>query len=565
MLLKCLVVALAIAAAVAAPASAQVVDVPSESECVADQKAMSDALQAFLVTLVTRTCNLRTGYEHVCEAPCQAAIANIGTVAKGCLRYPSFGDTVFDMMRTTAENAGLGGEVPPKQAMNMTELNDWAVEYCTTSLFTGSPDARSCKDMQVYTDRSGSIDLPADALDGDGYNNYLRCLFLIQPTGGVSPSEYIKLGIEDMDMGNGDILTVFSGRETTTFPIVTLTGRSRPLSPIYGMESVDSLLLGFSSDAFSNSGSGFRIRYEVSDDDIDELAGCNDPLALNFDPNAIIPKTTTCEYDITDGSLLFQGSSGHVEVPAVDVLEHLPKRDLTMSTWVKVNELTESRYTSYLSHMQDDFLIEKGFAFGNINLPELAAGISPVLSHSCAIFTDVHEGFQIGPGGYVFSELDDTNGESNIKFGEWQHVACTYNGIQIKLFVDGELVATSDAQIGDIAYPASDYVAKQSNNLLTIGAYHDNDDYYTMHGELDEMMLFNCAIPDDEIVAAASGRGATVAMANENRDCLMHWYRFNEKDAADIVDEIEGELHGIIVDILGDQVFRAETDGILPP
>merc|ERR1711907_208354 len=97
------------------------------------------------------------------------------------------------------------------------------------------------------------------------------------------------------------------------------------------------------------------------------------------------------------------------------------------------------------------------------------------------------------------------------------HVACTYNGIQIKLFVDGELVATSDAQIEDIAYPASDYVAKQSNNLLTIGAYHDNDDYYTMHGELDEMMLFNCAIPDD-----------------------------------DIVDEIEGELHGIIVDILGD-------------
>lgn len=129
MLFKCLVVALAIAAAVAAPASAQVVDVPSESECVADQKAMSDALQAFLVTLVTRTCNLRMGYDHVCEAPCQAAIANIGTVAKGCLRYPSFGDTVFDMMRTTAENAGLGGEVPPKQAMNMTELNDWAVEY----------------------------------------------------------------------------------------------------------------------------------------------------------------------------------------------------------------------------------------------------------------------------------------------------------------------------------------------------------------------------------------------------------------------------------------------------
>ena len=106
--------ALALALAPGNLASAQVVSAPSESECVADTKAISDALQAFLVTLVTRTCNLRTGFDHVCEAPCQDAIMNIGTVAKGCLRYPSFGDTVFDMMRTTAENAGLGGEVRPR-------------------------------------------------------------------------------------------------------------------------------------------------------------------------------------------------------------------------------------------------------------------------------------------------------------------------------------------------------------------------------------------------------------------------------------------------------------------
>ena len=57
------------------------------------------------------------------------------------------------------------------------------------------------------------------------------------------------------------------------------------------------------------------------------------------------------------------------------------------------SQLTDARYASYISHMQDDFLVEKGFMLGNINLPELAAGISPVLSHSCAVFTDVHEGY----------------------------------------------------------------------------------------------------------------------------------------------------------------------------
>ena len=134
---------------------------------------------------------------------------------------------------------------------------------------------------------------------------------------------------------------------------------------------------------------------KVSDDDLDALTGCNDPFATNFDPDALIPRTTECEYDIEDGSLLFQGSTGHVEIPSVDVLTHLPQREITMATWVKVNELTDARYASYISHMQDDFLVEKGFMLGNINLPELAAGISPVLSHSCAVFTDVHEGYQV--------------------------------------------------------------------------------------------------------------------------------------------------------------------------
>jgi len=537
----------------------------SEAECQSDPKLYSDTLQKFLITLVTRTCNLRTGYDHTCDPGCQGAIMDIGQTALGCLRYDSFGDTVFDMMRETAISAGFGGEVPPKEVMNMTELNDWAEEFCQTALFTGAPAEPDCRtgEPQIYTEKSGVITMPPAALTDDGYKNYLRCLFSIEPEGGLASNEHIKLRVESLDMGTGDLLTFFSGASTETFPIITLTGRQRPLSSIYSPDGADGLLIGFSSDAATNDGTGFRVSYEVSDDDLEELQGCNDPFASNFDPEAAIPKTTACDYEHTDGSLIFQGTAGHVEVPSLDVTEHLPTREITMAAWVKVNELTESRYATYIGHMMDDFLVEKGFSLGLINIPEQPTGESGILSHSCAVFTAVHEGFQTGPFGMVFEELNDADGVSNIKFGEWQHVACTYDGLTIKLYIDGELVATDDRQIGDIVYPDSDYTPKQSNSLFTIGAYHDNDDYYSVHGELDELMIFNEAIPMDDIVEAATGRQGTEMIADVYSDGLMHWYRLNENEGAEIFDEVEPELKGVIVDVLGDQVYRAES-GVAP-
>lgn len=545
--------------------------VPSEAACNSNPKLYTDTLQKFLVTLVTRTCNLRIGYDHSCDTGCQVAIMDIGNTAQGCLRYDSFGDTVFDMMRETATNAGFGGEVPPREVMNMTELNDWAEEFCSTALFTGAPAEPDCRtdEPQVYTARSGVIAMPPAALNDGGsggegsYKNYLRCLFSIEPEGGIASNEHIRVRVESLDMDTGDLLTFFSGAETSTFPIITLTGRQRPLSAIYSPDDAQSLLIGFASDASNNNGAGFSVTYEVSDEDLDALQGCNDPFATNFDAEAFIPKTTACAYEHQDGSLIFQGTAGHVEVPSLDVVDHLPSRDITIAAWVKVNELTESRYATYIGHMMDDFLVEKGFSLGLINIPVNPTGDSGIVSHSCAVFTAVHEGFQSGPYGMVFEELEDTDGASNINFGEWQHVACTYDGLTIKLYVDGMLVATDDRQIGDIVYPDADYTPKQSNSLFTIGAYHDNDDYYSVHGELDELMIFNEALPEDAIIEASAGRASTESVAADYSDGLMHWYRLNENDGAQVFDEVERELPGFIVDVLGDQVYRAESG--VPP
>jgi len=67
-----------------------------------------------------------------------------------------------------------------------------------------------------------------------------------------------------------------------------------------------------------------------------------------------------------------------------------------------------------------------------------------------------------------FAAVMDSFGPSG-DFGEWQHVACTYDGLVVKLYVDGSLVATSNKQIGDISYPPEDYDAKQKEVEAILG------------------------------------------------------------------------------------------------
>lgn len=67
----------------------------------------------------------------------------------------------------------------------------------------------------------------------------------------------------------------------------------------------------------------------------------------------------------------------------------------------------------------------------------------------------------------------------------------------------------------------------------------------------------------DDIVEAATGRQGTEMIADVYSDGLMHWYRLNENEGAEIFDEVEPELKGVIVDVLGDQVYRAES-GVAP-
>jgi predicted phosphodiesterase len=77
--------------------------------------------------------------------------------------------------------------------------------------------------------------------------------------------------------------------------------------------------------------------------------------------------------------------------------------------------------------------------------------------------------------------------------GKWYHVAGTYDGAALKLYVDGQLVNSATDQSGKIFYPPQAW--------LTIGAYHDQNEYNLMTGSLRLVTLDDQALSADEIHA----------------------------------------------------------------
>src|SRR5205814_4181164 len=76
-------------------------------------------------------------------------------------------------------------------------------------------------------------------------------------------------------------------------------------------------------------------------------------------------------------------------------------------------------------------------------------------------------------------------------FRSWYHVAGTYDGTDLRIFVDGKLQAASKEQKGEIDYPP--------HAFYTIGAYRDDDELHSMNGRIDRVALFDVALTPQQI------------------------------------------------------------------
>jgi len=146
----------------------------------------------------------------------------------------------------------------------------------------------------------------------------------------------------------------------------------------------------------------------------------------------------------------------------------LPVKSITVETWIYVDRIQP--WGSMVSAIQDNGSYERGWMLG--------------------IREDM---FCFGMASTSKNKITYLSNPQPFLPGNWYHVAGTYDGAKMKLFVDGRLRAESAAQKGDIAYPPT--------GPLTLGAYRDKDEYYPLQGKMAYAAIFEQALTGPQILA----------------------------------------------------------------
>ncbi len=144
----------------------------------------------------------------------------------------------------------------------------------------------------------------------------------------------------------------------------------------------------------------------------------------------------------------------------------LPAPQLTVESWVRIDKPRE--WGGIVSALQDNGEFERGWLLGYRNSRFTFAVASA------------------GKGRLTYLSVND-----DFAVESWYYVAGVYDGRSMKLYVDGELAVTSDEQSGAILYPPS--------APFEIGAYHDNDEFYPLEGQIAEVAIHKVALPPAQI------------------------------------------------------------------
>jgi acid phosphatase type 7 len=174
-------------------------------------------------------------------------------------------------------------------------------------------------------------------------------------------------------------------------------------------------------------------------------------------------------------ALVFDGYTSWLEAARTkaEADKVLPKREFTVAAWVFLEDTR--RNGGLAGFFQDNGSYERGWLLGYNDR-----------SFFFALTAQEGAGAQ--------GNRTVVRGRHAIEKGRWQHVAATYDGAAMRLYVNGQLGGESTAQIGDIAYP--------DKGRLALAAYADDDELRPMEGGLYEVKLYARVLPAAEIEAA---------------------------------------------------------------
>ncbi len=192
----------------------------------------------------------------------------------------------------------------------------------------------------------------------------------------------------------------------------------------------------------------------------------NGVLRARLGPDAQLQGRLRSVQDALGESLHFDGRLAHgiaAESPR-DSLPWLPKKHITVSAWAAVEHRQPEG--GILGFFQDDGNREKGWVLGH-NERGFFWGLSS-------------KGADDGDGKMTYLA-----GQTQYELGRLYHIAASYDGETMRLFVNGKLDAESREQSGEILYP--------DRAWLTLAAYKDGNELNLFRGRLRELSLYDVA------------------------------------------------------------------------
>ncbi len=208
----------------------------------------------------------------------------------------------------------------------------------------------------------------------------------------------------------------------------------------------------------------------------------NGKLKARLGPDALFTGAASFAKDALGESLRMDGKSRFIVAQDFKTLAPMmPKHHITASAWATIEE--PQGYGCFIGCAQDNGNYEKGWFLGYND-----RGFYFALST---------KGADDGDGKMTYLV-----GKTEYEIGRVYHVAGTYDGQTMKLYVNGKLDGTSTAQSGDILYPPK--------APLTIGVYKDDDEDFPHKGRLRDVALYDLAATADGIDHLFAPRKALV-------------------------------------------------------
>lgn len=209
----------------------------------------------------------------------------------------------------------------------------------------------------------------------------------------------------------------------------------------------------------------------------------------------------------------FDGSGDYVTVPEAPALEMNNTNAVTVSMWVR-KEAVQSGWIALLQHSDQSYNLQ--FESGN----------TPA--------------FTIYDGGW-----NTANSGINVNTNQWYHIAGTFDGSDIRIYVDGVQEGTATAN----------YIADASGFDIGIGENLDATGRH-FNGTIDEVRVYDRALSASEIEQLAEGSSPDDPTVEWNGTHVTDWETTDSTLAANDL-----TLFDVVADVSGGEVtVRVQSD-----